>query len=82
MSYRERQILYDITYMPNKKNKVQMNLFMKQKHAQRTNYSYQVGEVGGIDWEIEIDMNTWLYLKYITNKDLLYSIRTLLGILQ
>ena len=49
--------------MPNKKNKVQMNLFMKQKHAQRTNYSYQVGEVGGIDWEIEIDMNTWLYLK-------------------
>ena len=59
-----------------------MKLFMKQKHAQRTNYSYQVGEVGGIDWEIEIDMNTWLYLKYITNKDLLYSIRTLLGILQ
>jgi len=59
-----------------------MNLFMKQKHAQRTSYSYQVGEVGGIDWEIETDMNTWLYLKYITNKDLLYSIRTLLGILQ
>ena len=45
------------------KKMVQMNLFMKQKHSQRTNYSYQVGEVGGIYWEIEIDMNTWLCLK-------------------
>ena len=32
-----------------------MNLFMKEKHTQRTNYSYQVGEVGGVDWEIETD---------------------------
>ena len=28
---------------------------------------------GGIDWEFGIDMYTLLYLKYITNKDLLYS---------
>ena len=28
---------------------------------------------GGIDWEFEIDMYTLLYLKQITNKDLLYS---------
>ena len=63
MSYRGRQILYDITYMLNHKKKVQMNLFMKEKHTQRTNYSYQVGEVGGVDWEIETEMNTWLYLK-------------------
>ena len=28
---------------------------------------------GGIDWEFGIDMYTLLYLKYKTNKDLLYS---------
>ena len=28
---------------------------------------------GGIDWEFGIDMYTLIYLKYITNKDLLYS---------
>ena len=30
---------------------------------------------GGIDWEFGTDMYTLLYLKYITNKDLLYSTR-------
>ena len=29
--------------------------------------------LGGIDWEFGIDTCTVLYLKYITNKDLLYS---------
>ena len=29
--------------------------------------------VGGTDWEFGIDMYTLLYLKYITNKDLLHS---------
>jgi len=29
--------------------------------------------VGEIDWEFEIDMYTLLYLKWINNKDLLYS---------
>ena len=28
---------------------------------------------GGINWEIGIDMHTRLYIKQITNKDLLYS---------
>ena len=28
---------------------------------------------GGIDWNFWIDMYTLLYLKQITNKDLLYS---------
>ena len=28
---------------------------------------------GVIDWEFRIDMYTLLYLKWITNKDLLYS---------
>ena len=32
------------------------------------------GEEGsGRDWEIGIDIYTLLYIKYITNKDLLYS---------
>ena len=31
------------------------------------------GRGGGINWEIGIDIYTLLYIKYITNKDLLYS---------
>ena len=31
------------------------------------------GWVGGIDWEFGTDMYTLIYLKQITNKDLLYS---------
>ena len=31
------------------------------------------GSGGEIDWEFGIDMYTLLYLKQITNKDLLYS---------
>ena len=31
------------------------------------------GGGGGIDWEFGIDMYTLLYLKQITNKDLLFS---------
>ena len=32
------------------------------------------GRVGGKEvWEFEIDLYTLLYLKWITNKDLLYS---------
>ena len=41
----------------------------------------------GINWETEVDMYTLLYIKWITNKDLLYStgsstqysVRTYLG---
>ena len=29
--------------------------------------------MGGINWEIGIDIYTLLYMKYITNKNLLYS---------
>ena len=31
------------------------------------------GQGEGIDWEFGIDMYTLLYLKWITNKNLLYS---------
>ena len=37
-------------------------------------YSYPGGEDGRrINWEIQIDIHTMLYIKQITNKDLLYS---------
>ena len=54
-----------------------MNLFTKQEqthtHRKQT-YGYQREKVwGGINWEIGIDIYTLLYIKQITNKDLLYS---------
>ena len=55
---------------------VQMNLFTKQKESHRCRkqtYGYQRGKRGGINCEIGIDAYTPLYLKWITNKDLLYS---------
>ena len=56
---------------------VQMNLFTKQKKTHRCRkqtYGYQGRRGGGINWEIGIDIYTLLYIKWITNKDLLYSI--------
>ena len=54
-----------------------MNLFTKQKQSHRCRkqtYGYQWGKGwGGINWEIGIDIQTLLYIKEITNKDLLYS---------
>ena len=57
---------------------IQMNLFTKQKWLHRESiYGYQgskeEGGRGGIDWDLGTDMYTFLYLKWITNKDLLYS---------
>ena len=43
------------------------------KVAQKQTYTYQGISEGGINWEIEIDIYTLLYIKQITNKDLLYS---------
>ena len=60
------------------KKKIQMNLSTKQKQTQKLReriYGYQEERVGGgIDQGFEFDMYTLLYLKYITNKALLYSI--------
>ena len=53
-----------------------MNLFTKQKQSHRCGkqtYGYQGKRAGGINWEIGIDMYALLYLRWITNKDLLYS---------
>ena len=55
-----------------------MNLFTKQKYSHRyreQTYGYQEGKSGGrLNWEIVIDIYTLLYIKKITNKDLLYSV--------
>ena len=54
-----------------------MNLYTKQKQTHRLReqtYGYQGGRVGGrIVKEFGIDTYTPLFLKWITNKDLLYS---------
>ena len=52
-----------------------MNSFTKQKQSHRCRkqtYGYQGGSGGGINWETGIDIYT-LYIKQITNKDLLHS---------
>ena len=56
---------------------MQMNLYTKQKqtyrHGKQT-YGYQRGNVGGgINEEFGTDINTVLYIKEITNKDIWYS---------
>ena len=53
-----------------------MNLFTKQKQdprCRKQTYGYQQGRGGGINCEIGIDKYTLLYIKQITNKNLLYS---------
>ena len=57
--------------------RVQMNLFTKQKQSHRCRkqtYGYQgIRWRREINWEIGINIYTLLYIKYSTNKDLLYS---------
>ena len=55
---------------------IEMNLLTKQKHSQTQELTVTRGkneERGQIDWEFGIDRYTLVYLKWITNKDLLYS---------
>ena len=52
-----------------------MNLYTKQKQThrhQKQSYDYQ-REGGGINEEFGINRYTLLYIKYINNRDLLYS---------
>ena len=53
-----------------------MNLFTKQieSQMQKTNLWLSGEKNGrGINWEIVIDIYTVLYIKQLTNKDLLYN---------
>ena len=57
---------------------VQMNLFIKQSHrcGKQTYGFWNRGEEKrgeGINWEIRIDIYKLLYMKQITNKDLVHS---------
>ena len=52
-----------------------MNLFTNRSRVTDVENKLMVtrGWGGGISWEIGIDIYTLLYIKYITNKNLLYS---------
>ena len=69
--------MYDIPYMWNlKRNDTKMNFLTKQTHRLRERtYGCGEGENGGdgIVREFGMDIYTQLYLKWITNKDLLYN---------
>ena len=68
----QREIWYHL-HVESKKM-VQINLFTKQKQTHRKQtYGYQEGRVDRRDGEFGIYMYTLLYLKWITNKDLVYS---------
>ena len=69
--------MYDIPYMWNlKRNDTKMNFLTKQTHRLRERtHGCGEGENGGnaIVGEFGMDICTQLYLKWITNKDLLYN---------
>ena len=69
-----------------KKKRVQMNLSTKQSYrCSKQTYGYQGVRGRGINWKIGIDIYTLLYIKEITNKDLLiaqgtqYSVMAYMG---
>ena len=75
-SEREKQILYINAYMWN------LEKWCRRTELQSRNRDTEVenkcmdtkGVRGGMHWETEVGIYTLLYIKYITNKDLLYSI--------
>ena len=83
-SERERQI-HDITYIWKLKKKKDTNEIIFKMVTDSQEKELMVTRVGGrrMDWSLrltltlwdttEIEIDTLLYLKYITNKDLLYS---------
>ena len=52
-----------------KKKKIEI-----ESQMQKTKLWLSGGKSGGINWEIDIDIYTPLYIKQITNMDLLYNI--------
>ena len=52
---------------------IQMNLLMKQKETHRLRKQIHGCQVEGIARDFEKVMSTLLYLKWITNENLLYS---------
>ena len=63
----------DIIYMWNLKKKKDTRQKQTYRHRKQI-YGYQRGKVRiRMDWEFGINIYTLLYIKQITNKDLLYS---------
>ena len=70
-SDRERQILYDITYMQNLKNDTNELIYKTETDPDLEN---KLMVTKGERWgEAGINIYTQLYIKQIINKDLLYS---------
>ena len=60
-----------------------MHLFTKQRVTDvfKQSYSYHEGKGRGINWETGTDIYTLLYIKCITNKNLLHTQGTLFSTL-
>ena len=73
LSHTEKEIAYDIAYILNlKKKKIQTNLFTKQKQTHRLMITSGEGRGRGMVRDFGIDRSTLPYLKWISNKNLLY----------
>ena len=74
---RKRNIIGHLLYVESKKEMIQMNLLTKQNQTHRfrdqTHDCWGEGGGKGVVRERGMNMYTLLYLKWITNKDLLYS---------
>ena len=85
-SDKERQISYGIAYMWNLKKQLYRWTYLQNRNR-LTDLENELmvtrgeGLEGGIVKEFGFDMYTLLYLKWITNKDLLYSTGNLLNIM-
>ena len=74
---------YNVTVLSEKFSQILKEEELTMSSIKRTSvgcrkqtYGYQEGKGGrGINWEIGIDIYTLLYIKQITNKDLLYNTR-------
>ena len=64
-----------LLYMESLKNDTSELIFNREidTQAQKTNLWLSKGKGGGINQEFEINIYTLLYIKQVTNKDLLYS---------
>ena len=74
VTQRKTNIIWYRLYVESKKRYKWTNLqSIKSHRCRKQTYGYWGGRARGINWEIEIDIYTLLYIKQITNKDLLYS---------
>ena len=56
------RLIYDIAYMQNLKNMMQMTLFIKQKQTQNKFMVIRRERYGrGVDWEFGIDMYKYVF---------------------